>query len=204
MRCLQKLPQDRFSSAQELGQALESIVAESNDSPDRLVARAVSGKASDEGDRPSLLRHIGPRRRRSPTVGLAFRGYLAALGLIVAGAVAIQYAAARTSESDARHKNTVLQLVPARTSHLRVVADPWATVIVDGQRVDTTPFAYAIPLSAGTHYVRLEHPKAPTERRTIRLTPGETVLLDVKMDVERPVAPPPEPAPAQSTDPSTP
>jgi serine/threonine-protein kinase len=203
MRCLQKLPQDRFSSADELGQALDSIVAESSDSAERLVARAVSGRTSDEGDRPSL-RHIGASRRRSPTVGLAFRGYLVALGLIVAGAVAIQYAAARTSENDARHKNTALQLVPPRTSHLRVVADPWATVIVDGQPVDTTPFAYAIPLSAGTHYVRLEHPKAPTERRTIRLTPGEAVLLDVKMDVERPVAPPPEPTPAQSTDPSTP
>jgi hypothetical protein len=37
---------------------------------------------------------------------------------------------------------------------------------------------------AGTHYVRLEHPNAPTERRTVEMVPGETVLLDVKMRVE--------------------
>jgi serine/threonine-protein kinase len=67
-----------------------------------------------------------------------------------------------------------------------VVADPWAHVIVDGQRIDTTPFAESIPLRAGTHYVRLEHPNAPTERRTVRLAPGETALLDVKMSVEVP------------------
>jgi hypothetical protein len=60
---------------------------------------------------------------------------------------------------------------------------------VDGQHVDTTPFARPIPLSAGTHYVRLEHPSAPTERRTVNLSPGETLLLDVSLRVERPVRP---------------
>ena len=76
-----------------------------------------------------------------------------------------------------------LELAPARPAYLRAVADPWAHVFVDGQRVDTTPFARAIPLRAGTHYVRFEHPNAPTERRTITLVAGETVLLDVKMRV---------------------
>jgi serine/threonine-protein kinase len=59
-------------------------------------------------------------------------------------------------------------------------------VVIDGQKVETTPFARPIPLSAGTHYVRLEHPQAPAERRTIDLAPGETVLLDVTMRVRRP------------------
>jgi serine/threonine-protein kinase len=54
-------------------------------------------------------------------------------------------------------------------------------VIIDGQQVDTTPFARSIPVSAGTHYVRFEHPEAQTERRTVQLAPGETVLLDVTM-----------------------
>ena len=44
----------------------------------------------------------------------------------------------------------------------------------------------AIPLSAGSHYVRLEHPNAPVERRTIELTPGETLLLDVTLKVTAP------------------
>ena len=53
--------------------------------------------------------------------------------------------------------------------------------MVDGQKVETTPFARGIPLRPGTHYVRLEHPNAPTERRTVRIVSGDTVLLDVKM-----------------------
>ena len=79
-----------------------------------------------------------------------------------------------------------LDLVPKGAGQLRVVADPWARVIVDGHEIDTTPFARSIPLRSGTHYVRLEHPQAPPERRTIHLVPGETVLLDVKMKVVRP------------------
>jgi len=85
------------------------------------------------------------------------------------------------------------------------VADPWALVVVDGQQVDTTPFARPIPLPPGVHYVRLEHPRAPVERRTVTLEPGETVLLDVKMDLPRPKAVRPEgPARVNLTDPSTP
>ncbi|HMR08984.1 MAG TPA: hypothetical protein PKA88_24560 [Polyangiaceae bacterium] len=66
--------------------------------------------------------------------------------------------------------------------------------------METTPFAKAIPLSAGTHYVRLEHPNAPPERRTLHVVAGESVLLDVKMQV---AAAPPRPsasAPAAPVD----
>jgi hypothetical protein len=85
------------------------------------------------------------------------------------------------------------------------VAHPWANVIVDGEQVDTTPFARAIPLSPGVHYVRLEHPKAPVERRTVTLEAGETVLLDVKMDLPRARPAHPEgPSRPNLTDPATP
>jgi hypothetical protein len=57
---------------------------------------------------------------------------------------------------------------------------------VDGQEVEITPFARPIPLSVGSHYVRLEHPNAPAERRTIELSSGETLLLDVTLKVTPP------------------
>jgi hypothetical protein len=60
---------------------------------------------------------------------------------------------------------------------------------VDGQEVEITPFARPIPLTVGSHYVRLEHPNAPVERRTVELSPGETLLLDVTLKVT-----PPKPA----------
>jgi hypothetical protein len=56
-------------------------------------------------------------------------------------------------------------------------------VFIDGQKVETTPFAHPIALAAGTHYVRFEHPNAPVERRTIQIVAGETLLLDVEMQL---------------------
>jgi serine/threonine-protein kinase len=76
-------------------------------------------------------------------------------------------------------------------------------VVVDGQLVETTPFARPIPLSAGVHHVTLRHPNAPDERRTLRVTAGERVVLDVTMQVKKPPKPEassePAPAPSAST-----
>jgi eukaryotic-like serine/threonine-protein kinase len=79
---------------------------------------------------------------------------------------------------------SVLPLVPKNGGLLRVVVSPWAEVWVDGVKVDTTPFARAIPLSAEKHTVTLRHPAAPDEEREVRPSPGETVLLDVTMQID--------------------
>ena len=79
--------------------------------------------------------------------------------------------------------NRPLELVPAEAGGLRVLATPWAYVRVDGQQVETTPFARAIPLSAGKHWVTLTHPDAPPVEREVLVTTGETVTLDVTMAV---------------------
>jgi hypothetical protein len=67
---------------------------------------------------------------------------------------------------------------------LRVVATPWAHVKVDGQEVETTPFARAIPLSPGSHWVTLTHPDAVPIEREVIVTAGEIVSLDVTMGIE--------------------
>jgi eukaryotic-like serine/threonine-protein kinase len=77
---------------------------------------------------------------------------------------------------------------PAGTSdrgELLVVAHPWADVFVDGQKLETTPFAAPLELTAGIHHVRLEHPSAAPERREIELRAGQRIVLDVSMKVER-------------------
>jgi serine/threonine-protein kinase len=76
-----------------------------------------------------------------------------------------------------------LELVPSAPGYLRVLATPWAEVWIDGQRVDTTPFARAIPLPPGMHYVTLVHPSAPVEKRTIAIAAGETRTIDVVLAV---------------------
>jgi eukaryotic-like serine/threonine-protein kinase len=79
---------------------------------------------------------------------------------------------------------SVLPLVPKNGGLLRVVVSPWAEVWVDGVKVDTTPFARAIPLSSEKHAITLRHPGAPDEEREVRPSPGETVTLDVTMQID--------------------
>ena len=78
-----------------------------------------------------------------------------------------------------------LALSPEHAGGLRVVATPWAHVRVDGELVETTPFARAIPLSAGKHFVTLTHPDAESKvEREITIVAGETMMLDVTLNVE--------------------
>lgn len=194
MRALEKLPNDRYQSARELVAALEQVCRElgvQEPSEAILDALAGAGLASERGKARSEPRSVAPAPHvREMTLGKASLGLVLASVLLVVGTALIQLVSrqgeARAGAQGGRQR---LELVPESVAYLRVVATPWAHVIVDGQHVDTTPFARSIPLSAGTHYVRLEHPNAPTERRTVRLAPGETVLLDVTMKVS---APPPD------------
>jgi eukaryotic-like serine/threonine-protein kinase len=184
-RCLQKLPAHRFPSARELAASLTSALLELGSTPDAglRLALSVAGLAAPEPapeSQPTVL--------RAPAVKvLSVARVLFAAGVLLVGGVAGIQLLLQTRQTDvARAGRGKLELVPESPAYLRVVAEPWADVVVDGQKVETTPFARPIPLRAGIHYVRLEHPHAPPERRTIDLAPGETVLLDVTMRLRRP------------------
>jgi eukaryotic-like serine/threonine-protein kinase len=189
-RCLEKMPSDRFDSSAEACAALESAARELGAEPtaplvhDALVrTRLVEGR---------LQAGVAVRRtRRREGVGFAVSGLFFALAMIVSGGTTIQMLSGKSlgASVGAQAPGRRLELLPDGRAFLRVVAHPWAHVIVDGQEVEITPFARPIPLSVGSHYVRLEHPNAPVERRTIELSPGETLLLDVTLKVT-----PPKPA----------
>jgi serine/threonine-protein kinase len=206
-RCLAKLPSDRFQTAAELSRSLAEGL-DPGRSKEEVVAfellrvgllKPAEGPVKKDVARPSLI------RKKPPTVGTALRGYLVALLFIVVGGAAIERTSVARRADTARSSSGRLDLAPAGAGYLRVVVDPWANVIVDGVAVETTPFAHSIPLSPGVHYVRLEHPKAPVERRTVTIGAGETVLLDVKMDLPRPQVVHPEFSARPSlTDPTTP
>jgi serine/threonine-protein kinase len=68
---------------------------------------------------------------------------------------------------------------------LRVVATPWAEVLVDGELIDVTPVGRPISLTPGKHYVTFRHPNAVEEQRVIKVAAGQTVFLDVAMRVDR-------------------
>lgn len=194
-RCLEKLPGDRFQSAAELVSTLHRILAELGVSDANAAIRGALGAAGLVPEERSLSpRNSGPRERPR---GVPLRGLLVASALLVLGGGVIQWVGAATALPGDHAGVTRLELAPEDAASLRVVATPWAHVFIDGQQVATTPFATPIPLRSGTHHVRLDHPKAPSEHRTITLVPGETILLDVTLKIELPQAevsptPPPE------------
>ena len=73
---------------------------------------------------------------------------------------------------------------------LRVLASPWAEVLIDGALYDVTPIGKPIPLPPGPHQVTFRHPSAPDEPRTVRIVSGQTVLLDVTMRLPAPAVRP--------------
>lgn len=179
MRAIQKLPADRFATAEAMAEPLEELAAARTTlrGPALLVkaleaAGLVSPSESAAGTTPS--------RPRKASVRVAIAGLaLVGVGGMVGGAV-LQATAHR--EGDAAGARA-LDLLPPAAGYLRVLATPWAEVWIDGQRVDVTPFARPIPLPEGTHYVTLVHPSAPVEKRTIAVVRGETRTIDAVMTV---------------------
>jgi hypothetical protein len=164
--------------------SLEAAARELGAEPSAPLLRDTLIRARLVEGSPLRAQNARKSRQREGGVGFAVSGLFLALALIVAGGVLIQLLSGKASgASVAAQAGRRLELLPAGRSFLRVVAHPWAHVIVDGQEVEITPFARPIPLAPGSHYVRLEHPNAPVERRTIELTPGETLLLDVTLKV---------------------
>ncbi len=191
-RCLEKLPGDRFQSAAEVAAGLRGVLAELGVTDASAAVRDALARVGLLAERESVPR--APRKERERTSGVPLRGLVIALVLMVGGGALIQQIGAATARPEETAGALPLELAPPEAGSLRVVATPWAHVFVDGQQVATTPFATPIPLRPGTHHVRLDHPKAPSEHRTLTFAPGESILLDVTLKVERP-APEPSPLP---------
>jgi hypothetical protein len=177
MRAIEKLPGDRYPSADAMADRLEELVAaRSGLTGDRLVVRAlVDAGLAGEVDAESTA---APKRKERTSVRRACAGIAVFSAVAIAGGGTLQATTHREGEAAGARP---LELAPPSPGYLRVLATPWAEVWIDGQRVEVTPFARGIPLSPGTHYVTLMHPNAPPEKRTIVIVPGETRMVDVIM-----------------------
>ena len=192
MRCLARDPEARYESARAVLGALEDALPEISRLPVRvLVTRALSeAKLGDELAAPREEAAAGRRRRLPvPLLWPALQGYLVIFGLIVVGGAVI--------ELGLRDENRPPALPLAgqgadpreARGHVRVLAKPWAEVLIDGEMVDTTPIGRPLPVSPGRHYVTFRHPNAPDEKRSIDVAVGQTVVLDVTMRIERAATP---------------
>jgi hypothetical protein len=66
---------------------------------------------------------------------------------------------------------------------LQIGVIPWGEIRVDGELVGTTPLD-RIPLSAGSHTVRIRHPDFEPVEREITIRPDETERLVVNLSKE--------------------
>lgn len=64
---------------------------------------------------------------------------------------------------------------------LFITCVPWATLLVNGDSLDTTPLKHAIKLPVGTHEVMLKNPNYETVRRMVDIKAGETLNLNFKL-----------------------
>jgi eukaryotic-like serine/threonine-protein kinase len=204
-RCLEKLPSDRISSAAELASGLRGALAQAWDgAPEQALLAAltsagfVEAKAAPRGaTAPQLTGQPQTKPRRASMMSIALGFSLVCAGILASGFL-LRRAFEPTEAS--RRAAAPLSAPAAAAGELRVVAHPWAHVFVDGQQRETTPFARPIRLSPGTHYVRLEHPNAPAERRTLSVSAGEAVLIEVDMKVSAPATSAPTPNPSASAE----
>jgi eukaryotic-like serine/threonine-protein kinase len=168
MRLIEKRADERFSTAERAGEELRRIASVlGHGAPSVSIARCFHGGHS--------------RLERGAQIGAAARG-LASIGAAFTVLTGLLVFFGRNQEPTPG--NAPLALAPKEAASLRVVADPWAEVWVDGEKVETTPFSKPIPLSPHTHYVVLKHPNARSEQREIHPRPGELVMLEVTMEVE--------------------
>jgi len=183
MRCLEKLPADRFTSAEELAERLESFVrARTSDHSPAIVVRTLVAAGLAEGD-PGTDRWLVEEKR--VPIGGTMLGFGVILAVFALAGTWLQWNA-RDEREAAQAGSKRLELAPPNAGALRVVATPWAEVNVDGQRIDVTPMARAIPLAAGTHYVTLTHPSATPDKRVVVITAGETTTLEATMKLPTP------------------
>jgi serine/threonine-protein kinase len=180
-RCLAKRPSDRPADMASLESALERLLRAETTLPHaHLVMQALA--SANLADPPAAPREHGVDRGLAPgrRVRLGRREWIGAAAI---AAVVLGIAGWRLLRDPERTPGAPI----ARPARLRVLARPWAEIEIDGKVVDVTPIGHAIELSPGKHTVVFRHPNAPPEERAVEVVAGQTVLLDVDMQVVRAV-----------------
>ncbi len=180
-RALAKVPADRFSSAAEMLQVVERILESYGHSSNAERVATALGGASRQEEAKAGARVVAAEPSRATEALKTIASYVGASCVFFAGALTIQHWFGKPEQ--AAKLSSGLPLVPSAAAYLRAVASPWAHVVVDGEQVATTPFAAPIVLPAGIHHIKFVHPEAAPEERQIELAPGQTLLLDIVMQL---------------------
>ena len=179
MRLLEKAPSERHASASDVLERLQrELRTLTRDDPASVIRGTLVETGFATGEK--RVGGVGTTSARRPLdAKRVVAGHVLVLIAFIVGVFAIEGGSFARGGTDAGKRP--LELLPGEAGGLRVLATPWAQVRVDGQQVETTPFARAIPLAPGKHWITLTHPEAPPVEREVSVATGEVVTLDVTM-----------------------
>jgi serine/threonine protein kinase len=182
-RCLKKRARDRYADMASVVSELTRVLRAETSLPvevlvSRLLAQAGLGDElpppREHGvDRGTATRHVLLQKAGTP-VGIG-------LSLVLAALIGWQM----LSGDDANGPSGPRGIVKS-PAQLKLLARPWAEIHIDGKMVDVTPIGRPVEVTPGRHTVVFKHPNAPDEARPIEIVAGQTILLDIEMNVVRP------------------
>ena len=157
MRLLEKAPNERHANASEVLERLQrELRVLTREDPTAVLRSLLAETGFATGERKAGGA-AAASSRRGIRASRVIAGQALVLMAFVIGVFGIESgSAARGGGEDGR---PFLELLPDRAGGLRVLATPWANVRVDGQQVETTPFARPIPLAPGSTGSRSRTPK---------------------------------------------
>ena len=188
-RCMEKQPADRYPSMQALIHDLEDFLASRVvvnynawmvkylQDTDVLSSDEASGILTTGAVREGA-KIVREDRRALRTIGIVQASVMAVF--LFAGII-IQLAAGEPSFAS---EQTAVATSPAEMGQLKVVAIPWARVVVDNEEVALTPIAAPISLPAGKHFVELVNPYFKPKRLEIEIQPKKTIEIIEELALE--------------------
>jgi eukaryotic-like serine/threonine-protein kinase len=179
-RCLKKRPRDRYPDMTSVESELIRVLRAQTSLPlEVLVSRALAAAGLGDELPSPRERGLGAIAGAPPWLNkaLAWSAGAAGAGLLALGGYYLFSPGAGDAQGGP-------QGIVRRPAQLRVLAQPWAEVHIDGELVDITPVGRPIEVKPGRHVVIFRHPHAPAVTREIDIVAGQTIVLDVEMDVE--------------------
>ncbi|UCD70680.1 MAG: serine/threonine protein kinase [Syntrophobacterales bacterium] len=178
MKCLQKRPEKRFQTMEDLKISLDRFL------PKKSKDRTSAFSSFLEMIFPPEGMDVNPaqfRRKKRVSFGYA----LVVIIALVSASLIYRYHKTVNFSSflPKRLKDKIgfLAHMAQGDSFIKIVVYPWARVTIDGKYVDTTPIADPIRLKPGEHTLSFSHSKFKSKTIEIVLKPGETRFLSVTL-----------------------
>jgi serine/threonine-protein kinase len=177
-KCLQKQTKDRYRSGQALVMALERFLAKHVEMNyhTRLVLfqrnqDILTQLEADEYLNPNMLAADSPLSQSNVQLRRVMRRALV-LQSIILGIVALMVGLIHLAPVGATVPAIVVHTSPEH-GFVRVVANPWAEIFIDGESIGYTPRAKPIKLEVGEHEIELRNEElGKTYRESVVIVTG--------------------------------